>query len=352
MSAAEQVADRLVADLEKGTWTTQIPGLKTLARRYSVSHQTVDGAMKFIEQWGWVEAAEPRKPRQIRAIRPQRQRTIRNLLILHPQELIDTDKAINLRHQQAMLWTKHYESYALEPISAMGTRSAEKELDRLIIKHGAHAILLNNMPAHWGVAALARLPVYFSGGILPAGRVVNNFSLSISKELSKTYRVLRALGHQRILLAYSSRDSGIRDMVLQLDESPKSSDDLIGLPEDYCVRLYSTEPNAWEQMWAKELNRLRPTAIITFEAFTIPSLYSYSRKNGKKIPNDYSLVCLEHLRELEYLSPRPQMLRFDYPACLRHFERWLQAGLNTIGHRTDPLEWDPKAESIADRRQY
>ncbi|YCM43161.1 substrate-binding domain-containing protein [Verrucomicrobiaceae bacterium 227] len=345
-SISEQVAHFLADDLRSGTWIETLPGIRALAGHYQVNHKTIERALRILELKGSIEPAEPRKPRRITTGAEITHRKVKNLLLLHPADLFDADTSILFRHRLAHSWTKHFESYSLVSIEAALLRSPGKILDRLIRQHNADAIALYNMPLKWGLEALERRPVYFAGGGTPADRKVSGFALSFRNELSKAYQTLRNHGHQRTLLLYDAALGGMRELALQLPESPGILDALVGAPADYVLPLPSMDPDGYLRMWHRELPRLKATAVITTAACAIPSLYSYCHQMGKRIPEDLSIICVDYVKELEWLSPKPQMLRYDYDAHLRHFESWMRGGLQNLGTKLTSLVWDRSAGSV------
>ena len=337
-----QLADQIAEAIESGTWTTHLPGKRTLAKLYGVNIKTCAAAMLLLEKRRVIGAGRAghervilRKPSKSRGVL----RSNRVLVLVHQADLPLNLEDIQLFRRMSEIWSKVHGEAFLVGVDYPRYRRPGPVLDKLIQRHSASALMLHMSWQNWCREALKRIPTYQAGGAREWNAEGSFGASSMENDSIRVLKHLRRLGHRRILtptLAWDDQRwrSVCSYLAKDWDEPPP-----IGIWEDYCPRFVENVPEVWDQQWKKSFRSIRPTAVIVPDDSLLLSLYGYCATAGLRIPKDVSVVLLSHDKLWEYLKPRPTMLRYPVNTAAAHFQMWVDNGLHPIGRKIFALEW-------------
>jgi DNA-binding LacI/PurR family transcriptional regulator len=339
-----QIADRIGEEVRAGTWTTVLPGKRTLAERYRVNAKTCAEALRLLERRGQVGPAHAGRCRRIlksarnRGTAGATPRSRLGLLLVHQSGTTFNHEESRLLQQVGEAWSKVHGEVASVGVDYARCRNPGAVLDTLIERHAPGALLLHMPWKGWVRAAAARLPFYQLGGLLDDVTTTSHAASSLGNEVGRLVAWLQTLGHRRILFPTYGWD---RAIWLALTDSLRRS----GLEkpdaetwEDWCPQLVERIPEVSGNYWRTAFARVRPTAVVVFDDALLLSLYSYCSLRKWTIPDDLTVVLLNHNALFEWLHPRPTMLRYPVRAAVSHFRQWVNGGLKPVGRRFFGLE--------------
>lgn len=339
---ASQLAESIYREIEIGTWVDRIPGKRTLAKRFGVNIKTCASALELLERRGCIGKGQAGRERAILMRRKpagKKAKSSRTLLILHQADAALNLEDVQLFRKMGEIWSKSHGNALWVGVDYPRYRRPGPFLDKLIQRHSASAIMLHMCWRNWCPEALKRVPTYQAGGARE-NEIEGSFGASrLSDDSLRAIKHLRQIGHRRILMPSLTFDEPLwrtlcASFSIDWDERPP-----VGTWEDYCPRFVETHPDGWEVIWRRSFASLKPTAVVLRDDSLLLSLYSYCFANGLRIPRDLSVILLDHDKLLEYLRPRPTMMRYPIKAALAHFQAWVDNDLRPIGRKNFELEW-------------
>lgn len=336
-----QLADRIEREIRTGVWTDELPGKRTLADRYGVNVKTAAAAIDLL---GGRSLLGPVRAGRGRVILPPpetsrglRKRGGKRLLVIHQTGGDLNLEDYGLAQLMAACWEKHEGEVAWTSVDFPHCKSPGPLLDSLIQRHAPHALLLLSPGGGWHRAAAERLPFYMAGGPFEADLPLSLGACAIDHEVKRVVKLLRDLGHRRILAPSGGRSERVwRSIVDGLQADAGSKPDK-GNWEDYCPRFPEHVPEAWAGYWKKAFMRVDPTAVIVFDDTALLSLYGHCSVQGLRIPRDLTVVSMNYEPRFEWLMPRPAMMRYPAKPAVAHFQQWIKGGLKPVGRKYFPL---------------
>jgi hypothetical protein len=340
-SIAAQLADRIEREIRTSVWADELPGKRTLADRYGVNVKTAASAIDLLCRRGLLG---PARAGMGRAILPsseisgaRKKRGGKRLLVIHQSGGGLNLEDYGLGQLMAGCWEKHEGEVAWTSVDFPHCKSPGPLLDLLIQRHGPHALLLLSPGGGWHRAAAERLPFYMAGGPFEADLPLSLGACAIDHEVKRVVKLLRDLGHRRILAPSGGRSERVwRSIVDGLEADAGSKPDR-GTWEDYCPRFPEHVPDAWAGYWKKAFMRVDPTAVIVFDDTALLSLYGHCSSQGLRIPRDLTVVSMNYEPRFEWLMPRPAMMRYPLKPAVAHFQQWIKGGLKPVGRKYFPL---------------
>ena len=332
-----RLADVIETEIRAGNWGGTLAGHRTLMDRYSVSAKTSLAAIELLEARGLISCAEQGKKRRVLVAPDDSTRSLTDLLIVDSLGAQSGEDIVQMQAYRRA-WEEAGGRVQSIKLDFPRYRKPEALLREAVSNHNADALLLHVPPLAW-VAAAARLrPAFLAGGewqVDDTTAVGYNLQDEITVQAAK----LRALGHQQIVvpldLVGSKMERAVRDGLATGLGIPADAPEL----RDCCPVFSEKVPEAWQQYWRKTFSTLRPTAIILTDDIHYLSLCGYCFRNGIRIPNDLSVICLESTEHLEWCDPVPTRMRYPIDAAVRHFRKWIRSGCRPIGKKKLPLEY-------------
>ncbi|RYD64761.1 MAG: GntR family transcriptional regulator [Verrucomicrobiaceae bacterium] len=341
-SIAAQLADRIEQEIRAGTWKAELPGKRTLADRHGVNVKTCAAAIELLAQRDLIGPATVGKGRTIlpqpKSRKSKGRLSDKRLLVIHQSGGVINVEDYHLLQRMCDIWTRSHGEVGWAVVDFPRCKSPGPQLDVLIKRHSADALLMLMPGSGWHREAHRRLPFYLSGGPYEKDVPLSLGACKIDHEVKRVVQHLRDLGHRRIIFPTEGMDEGLWHAILDGLRPENGAKPEIGTWEDHCPQFPANVPEAWDAYWGKTFARLKPTAVIVHEDAHLLSLYGYCFVHGLKIPSDVSVVSINYEPRFEWLQPRPAMMRFPANLALAHFQHWIEGGLKPIGMKFFPLE--------------
>ena len=344
-----QLADRIAEAIHAGTWTGRIPGKRTLAKLHAVNPKTCAAALTLLEQRGLIGPGEAGRDRKILRPPSRKRNSIRSrrvLLLVHQADAALNLEDIQLFRRMSDIWSRVHGEVFWIGVDYPRYRRPGPVIDRLIKRYSASALMLHMSWPNWCREAIKRVPTYQAGGSSGFEIVASFGASSLAMDTLRVVKHLRDLGHRSILMPTLAWDESRRLRLSTYlsenwDEPPP-----VGTWEEHCPRFLEAVPEVMDGYWRKAFATVRPTAVILRDDSLLLSLYGYCSSNRLRIPKDVSVILLDHDKLLEYLRPRPTMLRYPVNDAAAHFQKWVDNDLHPIGRKHFELEW-VEGESVA-----
>lgn len=332
---AEQLADKLEFLVRAGEWKGRLPGTRALAKYFEVHRDTVEAAVELLEAKGVLAPAEPRRARRIlvrfsAAHAGSASGKKRLLLIQSGMYAIDSDDLDVLKGMERV-WREKCGEVIWERVDYLAAKDPEKRLGVLVKRYAPDAILIQGPPSAWSHCAGNFLPTYCCGGTLIEGEIGTLSGYSTYDQLRSVLAKLVKMGHERILVPTVIPKGDFAKVIEQALRAELPGPPEQGTYKDLCPSCPEIRPEVWFEFCKRELNRVRPTAVVLTTTKYLLSLFSYCLQNRISIPHDLSVILLGYDEQLEWLNPRPVMMRYPNNKAIKHFEKWVDKGLKPLG---------------------
>lgn len=318
LTAAEQVAEHLRAELARGRWSGSMPGGDRLSRELGIGRNTVDAALRQLEKEGVLAGRGRRRGRRIRlAARGRARRPLRVTILLNEAADRRLDYLVELLHE--LVEAGHAASFGSRTlvdlevdVKRIGRFVSKTEADAWIVVAGSREVL------EWFAAR--SIPTFALFGHR-RGLPVAGAGPDKSPAMTLAVEALIHLGHKRIVLLARSRRR------LPQPGAPERA-----FLEALAARGIPTGPYnlpEWEESregFAARLDALfritPPTALIVDEApFLVAALHFLARR-GIRVPADVSLVCTDDDISFAWCDPPITHIRWDSRPVVNRILRW------------------------------
>lgn len=320
-----------------GTWGDILPGHRTLMNLFAVSAKTSLAAIDLLEARGIISGGERGKRRRILIDPKETNKAMRNLLLIDGLGYLSGEDQMQIQAYRnawegegGKVHTIRFDFPRYQNPSAL--------LRKAVASYSADAILLHVPPLAWVEAAVRLRPVFLAGGEWK-GNAITGSAYNIKDEVTRLAAQLREHGHQRVVVPL--------DLIGRKMETAVREGLAAGLGVDrndpavaaYCPVFSESVPAAWQQYWKKIFAKLRPTAVILSTDIQCLSLYGHCARQGIRIPEDLSLICLETSEHLEWFDPVPTRMRFPVNRATAYFKKWVRGGCRPMGMKFFPLDF-------------
>jgi len=339
MTAAEQVAGHLRGRLVDGRLRGEMPGVLKLEEELGVNRNTLEAALRILEQEGWLAPQGAGKPRRIVAAKGRARAGLVRRIGMLVGDAADRRLDYILQVEHELRADGHTLVHAPQAMAQLGmdvkriARTARKmEVDGWIVLGGSREIL------EWFVAR--RMAVFAVFGRWRRLRVA---AAAPDKPpvYAEVVRHLAALGHSRIVLLTrrlrrlpvpGAAEQAFLDALGETGMEPG----LFHLPD-------------WEETVEGFHARLEslfqvtpPTALLVDEVSFFFATQQFLGRRGLRAPEDVSLVCTDDDPHFEWCLPSVAHIRWDSRPVVRRIVRWvdnLSHGRDDVRQTTTPAEF-------------
>jgi DNA-binding LacI/PurR family transcriptional regulator len=319
LTAAEQVGEHLRAELCRGAWGGRMPGGSRLAVELGVGRDTVEAALRLLEQLGMLVPQGAGRRRRIvlpdgKAARPLRVA----ILDIDPQSVALAD------------------GYMADLLYRLGEAGhsvffADKCLQELHMNVGRVARLVRQTGADaWVVGAGSRevlewfaaqpVPVFALFGRRRGLPIAGVGPDQVSAHVAVTRRLIE-LGHRRIVM--------LARRMRRLPVPGAGERAVLDEMAAHGIETCAFNLPDWEETsegfhkCLKELFRLTPpTAMIIDEAPFLVAALQFLGGRGLQVPGDVSLVCSDGDPAFLWCQPTIAHIRWDSRPVVRRIVRW------------------------------
>lgn len=317
LSHAEQMAAYLRAELGKGRWSGSMPGVLQLERDLGVNRNTLEAALRLLEQDGWLVAQGVGKRRKINMQQEALPNALRVAMLYYERSDPGRGYMIDLLHRLEEAGHAPFSAGATLVDLGMKTRRVARlvedtEADAWIVVAGSREILEwfsgQEVPAFALFGRRRGLPIAAAGPDKPPA-------------MADLTRRLIELGHRRIsLVARRERRLPTPGGTEQafLDELEAG-----GLPTgEYNLPDWDETVAGFQQCVDSLLRLTPPTAIIVDEAPFFTAAMQHLARRGIRVPEDISLVCCDADPHFEWCDPPISHIEWDPRPVVRRIVRW------------------------------
>jgi len=294
LTVIDQTVQCLRQGIESGQWRGELPGVMLLATEFNVSGQTMQAALKLLEEEGWIVSQGVGKPRRaVRKCDPEERQSVslRVGLIVPCDAGLDspgTERMISTivselkeAGHRPRLTSKSMRSFDFDPgrIFRMVTRL---EMDAWVVA-GAEMGLLEMM-ASAGISLIS-----LGGAEHPAIPCVG---LKSGEALRNCTRRLITLGHRRIVLvAPPNWRKPILTPLVKLYLSELADAGIA--PSAYHLPDWDQSAGNFKFLLQSLFSLTPPTALIVGDYMELIAVMEFLRLRGLRVPEDVSVVVMQ-----------------------------------------------------------
>jgi len=317
LTASEQVAEHLRDELRRGTWTGVMPGEDRLMARLGVGRNTIQAALRLLEEEGIL--ASKGAGHQRRIMPQKRTKSVLRVRILLYEECERSmpDKVELLARLQE---AGHAADYAPKTLQDLGMKL--ERVARFVEKNPADA---------WVVCSASReVLTWFSTSAVPAIAMYGRFTgvpiacVSHRKipAMQATVRKLVAWGHRRIVML--AREERRKPEPALFEAAFLNELMSLGIPTgDYNLPIWEESPDGLNACLDTLFRHTPPTAIILTETAFFMSLQQYLSRRGIQIPDHLSVICLDPDPAFAWCKPTIAHIHGDYRPLVKRILRWI-----------------------------
>lgn len=340
LTAAEQVANHLRAELCRGAWGGRMPGGSRLATELGVGRDTVEAALLILEREGLLVPQGAGRRRRIelpegKVAHPQR---VAILAYDSPEVALSLGYVKDLLHRLEK--AGHSVIFAEKGLLGLGMEVGrvarfvqQTEADAWVVGAGSREVLewfaAQPMPAFALFGRRRGLPIAGVGpdkasSLLAAtGRLIGLGHRKISFLCRRQRRLPQPGFPERAFLAELAAQ-GIPTGTFNLPDWEESKNGFTALLDS----LFAATP---------------PTALILDEPFLFNAAFHYLAKRNLRVPRDVSLVCTDNDPAFAWCEPTIAHIRWDHRPVVRRVVTWA----NNVSHgRDDRRQTLTKAEFV------
>jgi hypothetical protein len=320
LSHAEQVAAHLRGEVSRGRWRNVLPGIQKLSVELGVNHNTLEAALRLLEEEGVVAAQGHGRPRQVCAAAVSgEKRSLRVKILLYEAEdrLLPDHVELLARLQEA----GHAADFAPKTLQDLGMEVGR--VARFVAKHPAEAWVVcsasEEILTWFSTCPVPSIAMYgrFTGSGIPIAGV----SPRKSPAMVTAVRKLVSLGHRRIVML--TREERRKPKPALYEQNFLNELAALGIPTGaYNLPDWEETPAGLHACLDALFRHTPPTALILGDASFILSIQQYLAKRGVVVPDHMSLICSDPDPTFPWCHPAISHIRWDYRPLVQRVLRW------------------------------
>jgi DNA-binding LacI/PurR family transcriptional regulator len=346
-SLPAQVAARIAAEIEKGTWDGWLPGERNLATTLQIGRKTLRKALAHLQRDGALATEHGRGHRIVTNRKIKRSAASRDAKTEISVGLLTPDPLETLRPYTA-LWVDELRTLLFEngvrlvPFAGhrFFTGRPEKALERLVAQNPQRCWVLAHSNKHvqqWFHDR--RIPCIIAGSSHP-GLPLPNVDLDFFAVCRHAAGSMLRLGHRRVGLFIKQSDrAGDLESERGFEDGVRSSPHRDGEP--LIVHHDGTVDGAYRALGRLFSAATPPTALLIAQSTFYLTTITFLADRGLRVPKDVSLMSREDETFLSYLRPTPARYACNPKTYAKRLLFQLQlafdgeTGAHTI-HRIEP----------------
>lgn len=338
LTASQQVAEHLRKELDLGTWTGLMPGSNRLARQLGIGGNTLEAALKQLENEGVLLSQGPSRRRKISLTQPLRVTRLK-IAFLHYDKISRSESYLgDLQHELEA---------AGHLLVSVPKTLLDLKMNPIRIAEMAEGIKADA----WILAGASRETIsWFAEQKFPAfalfGRrrdiAIAGAGPSKAPAYVSILRKLHEMGHRRIVLLTS------RMRRLPYPGLPEQAFlgelTALGLHSgNYNLPDWDGRPEGLRRLLDSLFSLTPPTALLIDEASHFIATQQYLARKGIIAPEKISLICTDAHPVFPWCHPSVAHIRWDPQPLIRRVLRWAE---NITEGKTDLKQTTTKAEFV------
>jgi DNA-binding LacI/PurR family transcriptional regulator len=318
LTHAEQVAAHLRREMSRGRWHHVLPGIQRLSMELGVNHNTVEAALRLLEEEGMVASQGHGLPRRVcaSALTGEKRSLRVNILLYGADNRFLPDRIELLARLQE---AGHAADFAPTTLQELGMRV--ERVVRFVKKNPADA---------WVVCSASQeILKWFSTCPVPAIAMYGRFTgLPIAAASPRkipamvtAVRKLVALGHRRIVML--SREERRKPEPALFERAYLDELALLGVPTGpYNLPDWKETPDGLRDCFETLFRHTPPTALILGETTFFMALQQYLSRRGILVPDRLSVICLDPEPAFAWCNPYIAHIDWDFRPLVQRILRW------------------------------
>ncbi len=316
LSAPEQVAECLRAELARGRWAGSLPGIHTLSAEMGFPRKPVEQALLLLEKEGLLMPQGVGKRRRIAPLEKMSPRPMR-------VAILDYDAA----------GIKESMNDLVNCLSDQGHTAffADKSLVDLDMNVQRLARLVKNTEAEiWVVvSAPSEILAWFLAQGIPTFSLFGNFAMVPMAGIGINYvpplltatRTLLGLGHRRIVfLANRGRAEQPLGCLWQGMLAEMESRGIA--TGTYNIPSWEDSPQGFHRLLVSLFAHTPPTALVIEEVPHFVATLQFCAERGLRVPHDISLLCMCEGTDFDYCIPAVTHIRWNHRPIVKRITQW------------------------------
>ncbi len=338
LSAVEQLAAHLRAEIRSGGLAGEMPGVARLVRDLGVGTKTVVAALESLKREGVLEAHGERRRNRIVAADSRKRTGLRIRILLYEENDTHDEHTLELRHR--LEERGHHVEFAGKTLTELGFDV--NRVARMVQKCGGDA---------WVIRAGSR-PVleWFAASAVPAfamfgrqyGIAMASLAIMKSPAVTEALRRLVDLGHHRIVML--AREERRKPTPGLMEQRFMEELERLGI-EVGAYNLPDWENDRWgfHRCLDSLFRHTPPTALLLSESALFFATQQFLVGNGLVVPRDVSLVSLDDHPAFEWFEPEVTRIHTDTRRWVPRVVRWAE---NVANGREDRREMLIRSEFV------
>lgn len=338
LSAAEQVADYLRTEINRGALSGNLPGIHQLANELAVNHKTIVAALQLLEEEGLLESQGKGRCRRITKSDGQGSKVFRVALLMYDPEAFHLEYIVDLIHLLTEAGhTPVIPSKTLAHLSGDLSRVEQlvnsTEADAWIIGSGSRDILEwfteQEIPVFALFGRRHHLPIASTGP-------------DKTPAMIEAIRNLVQQGHRRIVyLAHEDRRKPVPGM---LESSFLRELEMQGIHTgSFNLPDWEDTKDGLHHCLDSLFKHTPPTALLVDTSPLFISVQQHLAQKGIVAPRDVSLICLDPDSSFAWCEPTIAHINWSPQKCIQRVTRW---ATNVSQGKEDLQETSSKAEYV------
>ena len=322
LSAVEQVAEHLRAEVLRGGLSGKMPGVNPLVAELGVGHKTVNAALRMLENEGILVNQGRGAQRKIMLPENHAPPGLRVAVLFY--EKGNEAQDLHIRFQMKLKAAGHTVVHAPKNLTDIG--GSMRRLARMIKETEADAwVVIAGTEEVLQYFVQRQIPVFALFGWMSQLRVAGIAPNLVPATVGATRRLI-ALGHRRIVLLEShlTLSSPGREGAAFLDELAAHG-----------IEVGSYNMPGWEggfdgfyRCLESLFARTPPTAIFIYSVAEYVATLQFLAHRGLRVPGDVSLVCCDMAPYFRRYQPTISHVRWNDQLMVNRIGRWA----NNISH--------------------
>ena len=318
LTHAEQVAAHLRSEVSRGRWRNVLPGIQRLGIELGVNHNTMEAALRLLEQEGVVASQGHGRPRRVCAAAlsgDRRSLRVKILLYEASDRFLPDMVELLARLQEA----GHAADIAPKSLQDLGMRV--ERVARFMEKHPADA---------WVVCSGSQeILKWFSTCTVPAIAMYGRFTglpiaaaspRKIPAMLTATRRLVE-LGHRRIVMI--AREERRKPEPALFERAFLDELAVLGVPTGtYNLPEWEETSHGLHACLDALFRHTPPTALILGETTFFMAVQQYLSRRGILVPDQLSVICADPDPAFAWCHPAIAHIRWDFRPLVQRILRW------------------------------
>jgi biotin operon repressor len=338
LTASEQVANYLREEIRNGTWRETMPGGDRLARELSVGRNTIDAALRKLEEDGTLLTEGGGRRRKIMPLAHLATRPLQVRLLPYSDE--DPTSSTWQDVLQRVRAAGHVAEFADQSVSKL-TRDLRR-LERVVNKSPGHSwVVIGGSRELLSWFAENQVSVFAMAGRMRGVPIAGVKPDKIAAQTLALRRLVE-LGHRRIVRVL------LPDRVTPTLGFPEQAfiDELEALgisTGPYHLAVWDGTLRGFHERLDALFRHTPPTAIFLDASSLFIAAQNYLARRGILAPEHVSLISMDPDPYFDLLDPAPTHISWTFEDLSRRVVRWLD---NVARGKEDTRQTFTKAQFI------